>query len=77
MNLVIGFGPSLGLALWPRAKPINSSPNRKQAGAELGQAQLKLELTFILACLLACLPACLLAYLLSNIPNYIGDQTGL
>ena len=22
MNLVIGFGPSLGLALWPRAKPI-------------------------------------------------------
>ena len=23
MNLVIGFGPSLGLALWPRAKPIN------------------------------------------------------
>ena len=22
MNIVIGFGPSLGLALWPRAKPI-------------------------------------------------------
>ena len=22
VNLVIGFGPSLGLALWPRAKPI-------------------------------------------------------
>ena len=22
-NLVIGFGPNLGLALWPRAKPIN------------------------------------------------------
>ena len=25
MNLVIGFGPSLGLALWPRAKPIKSA----------------------------------------------------
>ena len=25
MNLVIGFGPSLGLALWPRAKPIKIS----------------------------------------------------
>ena len=24
VNLVIGFGPSLGLALWPRAKPINT-----------------------------------------------------
>ena len=23
VNLVIGFGPSLGLAFWPRAKPIN------------------------------------------------------
>ena len=23
VNLVIGFGPNLGLALWPRAKPIN------------------------------------------------------
>ena len=23
VNLVIGFCPSLGLALWPRAKPIN------------------------------------------------------
>ena len=26
VNLVIGFGPSLNLALWPRAKPINSAP---------------------------------------------------
>ena len=26
VNLVIGFGPSLDLALWPRAKPINSAP---------------------------------------------------
>ena len=25
VNLVIGFGPNLGLALWPRAKPINDS----------------------------------------------------
>ena len=24
VNLVIGFGPSLGLALWPRAKPIKN-----------------------------------------------------
>ena len=24
MNLVLGFGPNLGLALWPRAKPINN-----------------------------------------------------
>ena len=24
VDLVIGFGPNLGLALWPRAKPINS-----------------------------------------------------
>ena len=24
VNLVIGFGPNLDLALWPRAKPINS-----------------------------------------------------
>ena len=24
MNLVIGFGPNLDLALWPRAKPINN-----------------------------------------------------
>ena len=24
VDLVIGFGPSLGLALWPRAKPIKS-----------------------------------------------------
>ena len=23
VNLVIGFGPNPGLALWPRAKPIN------------------------------------------------------
>ena len=23
VNLVIGFGPNLGLALWPRAKPFN------------------------------------------------------
>ena len=23
VNLLIGFGPFLGLALWPRAKPIN------------------------------------------------------
>ena len=23
VNIVIGFGPNLGLALWPRAKPIN------------------------------------------------------
>ena len=22
VNIVIGFGPNLGLALWPRAKPI-------------------------------------------------------
>ena len=27
MNLVIGFGPSLGLAFWPRAKPINFPEN--------------------------------------------------
>ena len=26
VNLVIGFGSNLGLALWPRAKPINSAP---------------------------------------------------
>ena len=25
VNLVIVFGPSLGLALWARAKPINKS----------------------------------------------------
>ena len=25
VNLVIGFGPNLGLALWPRAKPINTN----------------------------------------------------
>ena len=25
VNLVIGFGPSLGLALWPRAKPIKTN----------------------------------------------------
>ena len=25
MHLVIGFGQSLGLALWPRAKPIDMS----------------------------------------------------
>ena len=24
VNLVIGFGPNLGLAFWPRAKPINT-----------------------------------------------------
>ena len=24
VDIVIGFGPNLGLALWPRAKPINS-----------------------------------------------------
>ena len=23
VNLVMGFGPNLGLAFWPRAKPIN------------------------------------------------------
>ena len=28
VNLVIGFGPSLGLALWPRAKPINTQIKR-------------------------------------------------
>ena len=30
MNLVIGFGPSLGLALWPRAKPINKEHFEEQ-----------------------------------------------
>ena len=29
MNLVIDFGPSLGLAFWPRAKPINNSSHNK------------------------------------------------
>ena len=28
MNLVIGFGPNPGLALWPRAKPINKTMSK-------------------------------------------------
>ena len=59
----------------------------KQAGAELSQAQVQLELgftlikvsciTYPLTCIQAFLLACLLAYLLSYIPAYKGDQTVL
>ena len=33
MNLVIGFGPNLGLALWPRAKPIKRGGDHRLIAA--------------------------------------------
>ena len=44
MDLVIGFGPNLGLALWPRAKPINILKTVHIIGSTLVVVKLHSEL---------------------------------
>ena len=41
VDLVIGFGANLGLALWPRAKPINNNNDGNKLG--LSWAKLKVS----------------------------------
>ena len=42
-NIVTGFGPSLGLALWPRAKPIKNEDDFKDEDDPKNEDNLKNE----------------------------------